>query len=139
MQRYRCSINNLISEITKRFFHTCFETDNWRYLFFGSKKANAKQFTVRTVGIVLLSPDGTLIVKMAGFLNVKKLIWWLLFSAIFLVTGLNGDRITEKIYQRIDEGFSCFRRLNGTHQIGCSCKSSLAVWQLQKNVNVNQM
>ena len=47
------------------------------------------------------------------------------FSLIFCIT-LNGfvssDRITEKIYKKIDQGFSCFRRLNGTHQIGCSCK-----------------
>lgn len=60
---------------------------------------------------------------MAGILNVKK-VCWLLFSAILLATDLSGERITEKIYQRIDDGFSCFRRLNGTHQIGCSCKKS---------------
>lgn len=60
---------------------------------------------------------------MAGILNVKK-VCWLLFSAILLATDLSGERITEKIYQRIDDGFSCFRRLNGTHQIGCSSSQS---------------
>lgn len=31
------------------------------------------------------------------------------------------DRIKNNIYDNVDGAF-CFRRLNGTHQTGCSCK-----------------
>lgn len=32
------------------------------------------------------------------------------------------DRIKNNIYDNVDGAF-CFRRLNGTHQTGCSCKN----------------
>lgn len=32
------------------------------------------------------------------------------------------DRIRNNIYDNVDGAF-CFRRLNGTHQTGCSCKT----------------
>ena len=56
--------------------------------------------------------------NMAGF----RISAWLITSALLFVTDTNGDRITEKIYHKIEGGFSCFRRLNATHQIGCSCE-----------------
>lgn len=36
-------------------------------------------------------------------------------------TEANGQRLAEKMYSNLD-GTACFRRLNGTHTIGCSCK-----------------
>lgn len=39
---------------------------------------------------------------------------------IFSIAVL-GERTRDKMYQPI-LGASCFRRLNGTHQTGCSCK-----------------
>ena len=68
---------------------------------------------------------------MATILNVQTLIWLLNIS--YLLTVVNSDRITEKIYQKIDNGFSCFRRLNATHQIGCSCKHSLSLFSVSSN------
>jgi len=60
---------------------------------------------------------------MAGRPNVR-ILFWLLFCVPLCLIGVNGDRITEKIYHKIDGGFSCFRRLNATHQIGCSSSSA---------------
>ncbi len=58
---------------------------------------------------------------MAASLNVKR-VCSLLFVIFTFLAGSHGDRIAEKIYKRVDGGFSCFRRLNGTGQTGCSCK-----------------
>lgn len=32
-----------------------------------------------------------------------------------------SERLHEQIYSSIEGGAACFRRLNGTHQTGCSC------------------
>ncbi len=40
-----------------------------------------------------------------------------------IVSGL-GDKTSEKIYYNVDSHSMCFRRLNGTHQIGCTCEFS---------------
>ena len=58
---------------------------------------------------------------MAGA-NVNLFCRRFLVFALLMVGVSSADRVTEKIYQKIDNGFGCFRRLNGTHQIGCSCK-----------------
>ncbi|KAH8383225.1 hypothetical protein KR009_007484 [Drosophila setifemur] len=40
-----------------------------------------------------------------------------------------GERTRDKMYEPI-LGASCFRRLNGTHQTGCSCKLCLKIFSL---------
>lgn len=35
--------------------------------------------------------------------------------------SVSSDRTKDKIYENV-HGHMCFRRLNATHQIGCSCK-----------------
>jgi hypothetical protein len=36
--------------------------------------------------------------------------------------GVEGDRTSMKIYEPITGSYPCFRKLNGTHQIGCACR-----------------
>lgn len=36
----------------------------------------------------------------------------------------NGERTKDKMYERIDGTAACFRRLNATHQTGCTCKKN---------------
>lgn len=35
----------------------------------------------------------------------------------------NTERTRDKMYEELNGNFACFRRLNATHQTGCSCKS----------------
>lgn len=36
---------------------------------------------------------------------------------------MTGNRIAnEQIYQRLQDTYFCFRRLNATHETGCQCK-----------------
>lgn len=43
-------------------------------------------------------------------------------TAAFYFTVISCERLHEQIYSSIEGGAACFRRLNGTHQVGCSCK-----------------
>ena len=47
----------------------------------------------------------------------------MIFSFILVLFSLqtgHGKRIGESIYTDLDESAFCFRRTNGTHQMGCS-------------------
>ncbi|CAH1110152.1 unnamed protein product [Psylliodes chrysocephalus] len=49
----------------------------------------------------------------------------LVFNILFLLQfpiNSYGDRTKDKMYEEISSSNACFRRLNGTHQIGCSSK-----------------
>ncbi|XP_041974458.1 nicastrin [Aricia agestis] len=48
------------------------------------------------------------------------------FSSLFL-KGINSERLHEQIYSSIEGSAACFRRLNGTHQAGCSSSFNGAV------------
>ncbi|XP_030747514.1 nicastrin [Sitophilus oryzae] len=50
-----------------------------------------------------------------------KLIIILLYACLSIITG-NGDRIKDMMFDGIDSSVPCYRRLNATHQIGCSSK-----------------
>ncbi|CAG9854280.1 unnamed protein product [Phyllotreta striolata] len=53
--------------------------------------------------------------------NVKRSI--LIFNVLYLLQypiESYGDRIKDKMYEDIPSSSACFRKLNGTHQIGCS-------------------
>lgn len=45
-------------------------------------------------------------------------------NKIFLIVSASCDRTKEKMYDSVS-GNMCFRRLNATHQIGCSCKQTI--------------
>lgn len=40
---------------------------------------------------------------------------------------VSSDRTKDKIYENL-RGSMCFRRLNSTHQTGCSCKNSYNIY-----------
>ncbi|KAK4878728.1 hypothetical protein RN001_011234 [Aquatica leii] len=55
-------------------------------------------------------------------MNLKSLISVILILKLSLLnTGLS-ERAKDQMYEHFDGRMSCFRRLNGTHQIGCSSK-----------------
>lgn len=60
-----------------------------------------------------------------GFKNISKLMTdYIEFLEFILSNPLFSvfcDRTKEKIYENV-YGNMCFRRLNATHQTGCSCK-----------------
>ncbi|KAH9634004.1 hypothetical protein HF086_001206 [Spodoptera exigua] len=56
--------------------------------------------------------------------SYNYLVLLLIFS--FCRSG-NSQRLHEKIYSTIEGGAACFRRLNGTHQTGCSSADNGAV------------
>lgn len=39
----------------------------------------------------------------------------------FVIFVDNGERTKDKMYEYLDGAAACFRRLNGTHQTGCTC------------------
>lgn len=41
-----------------------------------------------------------------------------------LLSYVSGEsqRLRYKMFEDIEGAYACFRRLNGTHQFGCSCK-----------------
>ncbi|KAG7304405.1 hypothetical protein JYU34_011346 [Plutella xylostella] len=51
----------------------------------------------------------------------------LLLVAICFCNVIVGERLHEQIYSTIEGGAACFRRLNGTHQAGCSSSDAGAV------------
>lgn len=42
-------------------------------------------------------------------------LWWLFSTA-------NGQRLRDDMYESLYGAAACYRRMNGTHQTGCSCK-----------------
>ncbi|CAH1153337.1 unnamed protein product [Phaedon cochleariae] len=42
------------------------------------------------------------------------------FIMLQLIGGGNGERTKDQMYEKIDGSSACYRRLNATHQIGCS-------------------
>lgn len=46
---------------------------------------------------------------------------YLINFSFLLIFTVHTERTRDKMYNSII-GASCFRRLNGTHQTGCSCK-----------------
>lgn len=58
-----------------------------------------------------------------------------LFSILFS-TLITADRVAEKIYVGADDNTQCFRLLNGTHQIGCQCKTLKILKLLRKFTNI---
>ncbi|KAK3912031.1 Nicastrin [Frankliniella fusca] len=50
----------------------------------------------------------------------------LIFTLTYLscLSNVNGQRLKELMYENIDGAFACFRRLNGTHQFGCTSARS---------------
>lgn len=62
----------------------------------------------------------------------KKLAFFFLIFFFFFIL-VNCQRTRDKMYDSIT-GASCFRRLNGTHQTGCSCKYSFLI-KIKKNPN----
>ncbi|XP_072936066.1 nicastrin [Epargyreus clarus] len=51
----------------------------------------------------------------------------LLLKVLFLCREISSERLHRQIYSSIEGGAACFRRLNGTHQVGCSSSESGAV------------
>ncbi|XP_042879165.1 nicastrin-like [Penaeus japonicus] len=47
-------------------------------------------------------------------------LWVLLVSGAFFLAG--GERVKNKIYDEIQGDMPCFKRFNGTHEIGCTSK-----------------
>ncbi|XP_045626473.1 LOW QUALITY PROTEIN: nicastrin [Procambarus clarkii] len=47
-----------------------------------------------------------------------------IFVFIGLIMTVNGDRVKHKIYQDIQGDMACFKRFNGTQEIGCTSKFS---------------
>lgn len=39
----------------------------------------------------------------------------------------NGERTKDKMYDGISATTACYRRLNATHQVGCSCKHVMPI------------
>lgn len=50
------------------------------------------------------------------------LFWTVCLIATFQLPESFGQRTNPMIYEPISGSVPCFRRLNGTHQTGCSCK-----------------
>lgn len=46
----------------------------------------------------------------------------LLWLVLALTAGTHGDRVKNKIYRDIQGDMACFKRFNGTHEIGCTSK-----------------
>lgn len=53
----------------------------------------------------------SLVIQVMNEINVKP-----------ISIAVSSDRTKDKIYENI-HGNMCFRRLNATHQTGCSCKN----------------
>ncbi|CAG4922292.1 unnamed protein product [Colias eurytheme] len=51
----------------------------------------------------------------------------IILCVVVLVTDINGERLHGQIYSSIEGSAACFRRLNGTHQMGCSSTDNGAV------------
>lgn len=51
----------------------------------------------------------------------------LLFFIIDILSYVSCERLHKQIYSSIEGGAACFRRLNGTHQVGCSSSDKGAV------------
>ena len=51
-------------------------------------------------------------------LTLSVVLWW-------CPSELNADRTNDKIYEPIPGAAPCFKQLNGTHEIGCSCNLSI--------------
>lgn len=47
-----------------------------------------------------------------------------IFLLIWLLMAVSGDRVKHKIYEDIQGDMACFKRFNGTHEIGCTSKFS---------------
>ncbi|XP_075985469.1 nicastrin [Anticarsia gemmatalis] len=60
---------------------------------------------------------------------VSTFYWFLILSSIY--SCVNSERLHEQIYSSIEGGAACFRRLNGTHQAGCSSADNGAVGVVQ--------
>uniref|UniRef100_A0A182U8L9 Nicastrin n=1 Tax=Anopheles melas TaxID=34690 RepID=A0A182U8L9_9DIPT len=61
-----------------------------------------------------------------GLIGVKRVSWW--YVAVWVALqqidlGAHGQRMKDNMYTPVN-GAHCFRRLNGTHVTGCSCKCS---------------
>ncbi|XP_071441337.1 nicastrin [Hetaerina americana] len=53
------------------------------------------------------------------------MILWTYFVFLFLIKGsMSAERTKDKMYEAIHGAVACFRRLNGTHQFGCSSHRS---------------
>ncbi|PSN40779.1 Nicastrin [Blattella germanica] len=65
----------------------------------------------------------SLIANMASIssMSVSFLLLSIMFSLLFTVSP---QRIRDKMYESIEGASACFRRLNGTHQFGCSSHRS---------------
>ncbi|KAG5888388.1 hypothetical protein JTB14_035694 [Gonioctena quinquepunctata] len=48
--------------------------------------------------------------------------WALIVLTMQCIPGGYGDRTKDRMYERIEGATGCYRRLNATHQIGCSSK-----------------
>lgn len=57
-----------------------------------------------------------------NYLNIKSI--KVKNIKIFVLFTVSSDRTKDKIYENIN-GHMCFRRLNSTHQTGCSCKKEV--------------
>ncbi|MPC24299.1 Zinc finger protein 808 [Portunus trituberculatus] len=67
-----------------------------------------------------IGKGGELPWKLRGVTLVKFVVGLCLFIAVTDFT--NGDRVKHKIYQDIQGDMACFKRFNGTHEIGCTSK-----------------
>ncbi|XP_026281951.1 nicastrin isoform X2 [Frankliniella occidentalis] len=47
-----------------------------------------------------------------------------IFSSLLSNCNVNSQRLKESMYENIDGSYACFRRLNGTHQFGCTSARS---------------
>ena len=63
----------------------------------------------------------SLITLYTSFLTGILLFYFKFILSIFPFL-VDCNDISNKIYQNIESNYHCFRRLNLTHQIGCSCK-----------------
>lgn len=59
-----------------------------------------------------------------------KKICFLLITSIYS-NLINGERLHEQIYSSIEGAMACFRRLNGTHETGCTSSNSGNVGVIQ--------
>lgn len=61
----------------------------------------------------------------------------ILLLSLNLCIYVHSERLHEQIYSSIEGGAACFRRLNATHQTGCSSANNGAVGVIQMIRNVN--
>lgn len=53
-------------------------------------------------------------------MRFKRVIFYLISLSLIYIN--NGERTKDKMYEYLDGAAACFRRLNGTHQTGCTSK-----------------